>query len=704
MEKRLSADASRSVPVDDVAGQAATRRDGGRLRWELLAFLELSALCGMAVAQPLLDVFGRSPDFLIFHRAGTADVLLLVAAITLIPALVLWGIGASIGLAGRRVRSASQAVLLGMVLALLAVQVGKSLTPLRGPALVAVAALLGVALAVVYPRFSAPRQVLRVAAVGPLVFVLLFVFGSAASPVLLNRGEGGSVAGTAVGPHPPVVMLIFDELPLLSLLDDQGRIDAQRYPNFSRLAGEATWYRNATAVAGSTTWAMPAMLTGRYPGRTPEAPHYSRYPDNLFTVLGDAYQIQAWESIAQLCPPEHCRGRSGQDRGGLPMMLREGADLFAQIVSPRESLANPTETLREPTLADETRARDRDPDVGPEFRFNRLGESQPARYTEFVDALRPTSEPTLRFLHLLMPHSPWTYLPSGTKYEGPGGLPLDGPWWARLAHQRHIAQVGYTDRLLGGILDTLEESGQYDDALIVVTSDHGNSFSEGISGRDLDEAQRAAAELAWVPLLIKEPGQRTGRVDDRNWEHVDLLPTLADHAGVRLPGPVDGISALGEERRTGDKRFSRSPGDTVVIDGPAHFAAIRQGSAARPALPAVPELALVGKAVADLPVTEGGPPVTVANLEAYADVRPDSGHLPALAHGYLPDGVAAGTPVAVALNGRIGTVALAAPDKEERLRFAGLITDESLFTAGPNSVEVYLVTGDGTGLRRLSPR
>ena len=64
------------------------------MRWELLAFLELCALCGMAVAQPLLDVFGRSPDFFIFHRAGTADVLLLVAAVTLTPALVLWGIGA----------------------------------------------------------------------------------------------------------------------------------------------------------------------------------------------------------------------------------------------------------------------------------------------------------------------------------------------------------------------------------------------------------------------------------------------------------------------------------------------------------------------------------------------------------------------------------------------------------------------------------
>jgi arylsulfatase A-like enzyme len=48
----------------------------------------------------------------------------------------------------------------------------------------------------------------------------------------------------------------------------------------------------------------------------------------------------------------------------------------------------------------------------------------------------------------------------------------------------------------------------------------------------------------WVPLFIKEPGQRAAKVDDHNWEHVDLLPTLADYAGVRLPWPVDGRSAL----------------------------------------------------------------------------------------------------------------------------------------------------------------
>ena len=656
----------------------------------------------MAIAQPLLDVFGRSPDFFIFHGAGPAEILLFVAAVTLNPALVLWGMGASALLAGARVRSAVHAVLLGVVFAILAVQVGKALSPLRGLPLGALAAVVGAGLAVGCLRFSVPRQVLRVASVGPLVFVALFLFASAASPVVLHRGAGGTSSGIAVGPHPPVVVLVFDELPLVSLLGDDGEIDADRLPNFARLAGKSTWYRNATTVSGKTTFAVPAMLTGRYPSDEPEAPHYSRYPENLFTLLGGTYQIEAWENITQLCPPERCRGRPGQARGGLPTMLRESADLFRQLASPRDSLKDPTATFREPTLADEMRERDRDPDVGPEFRMNRLGENQPARFTEFLSTFRPTTDPTMRFLHLLMPHSPWTYLSSGARYDGPGGLPFDGQWWARLTHERHLEQVGYTDLLLGEALRALEKTGQYDESLIIVTSDHGNSFSEGVSGRKLDDAQRAAAELAWVPLLVKEPGQSAGRVDDRNWEHVDLLPTIADYAGVEVPWPVDGLSARGQERATNEKRFARTPGDVVTITDPAHFAAVRQGSAARPLLPEIPELDLIGRPVDEFTISDRGPAATVENLAAFADVTPDGHRIPALAYGWLPETVEPGTPVAIALNGRIGSVALAAPDVKKKLRFAGLIADRTLFRAGVNELELFVVTDGGTGLQRIA--
>ncbi|MFL6267492.1 MAG: hypothetical protein ACJ75C_15795, partial [Actinomycetes bacterium] len=56
------------------------------------------------------------------------------------------------------------------------------------------------------------------------------------------------------------MVFALDELPLASLLDTQGHIDASNFPNLAWLAERSTWYRNAT---GTTQWirdAFPSML------------------------------------------------------------------------------------------------------------------------------------------------------------------------------------------------------------------------------------------------------------------------------------------------------------------------------------------------------------------------------------------------------------------------------------------------------------
>ena len=56
----------------------------------LWAFLELFALVGFVVAQPTLDVLGKAPDFFLFRQAGRGEILILVLAVTVLPALGLW--------------------------------------------------------------------------------------------------------------------------------------------------------------------------------------------------------------------------------------------------------------------------------------------------------------------------------------------------------------------------------------------------------------------------------------------------------------------------------------------------------------------------------------------------------------------------------------------------------------------------------------
>lgn len=696
------------------AEQVRTRRPvgpgpGRALRWrdELPRLLEIVALCGLVITQPLLDVTGRSPDFFLFHGAGPAQILLLVAVVALVPPLGLWVAGLLVGLAPPRptVRAAAHTVTLSVLLGALAVQVGKHLTPLRGVSLLVLAALLGAAGGYAYRRWRGPGQLLRLASVGPLVFALLFVFASPAAAVVLPRGEPDASGATEVasgGAHPPVVMLVLDEFPLVSLLGTDGTVDARRFPHFARLAAESTWYRNATAVSGWTPYALPAMLTGRYPARE-AAPHYSQYPENLFTAFSGSHDIRAQETISQLCPPSRCERRADSRAGGLPVLLRESAGLLAQLVSPYDSDVDPETSYRETTRREAGPGGGPDPSptpTDPKFRWGALDENQPARFTEFLAGLRPTPRPTLHFLHLLLPHSPWNYLPSGVRYGSPPGMPNDGDGWVSLAYQRHLAQVQYTDRLLGETLRTLDESGLYDDALVVVTADHGVSFTPGVQGRSMDAVDRSPGEVLWVPLFVKEPGQRAGRFDDRNWEQVDLLPTVADLAGVEVPWSVDGVAARRGTRERADKRYHNEPTTRAEIPGPATFAALTSG-AARPVLPPPPRPELIGRPVTDFPVRQSEASASVANLTDFDRIDPDSGQLPALVYGSVSDSVPTGTVLAIAVNGRIGAVVpVVAPDPGGR-RFGGLVPDESLFVPGGNRVEIFTV-GDGPTLHRLA--
>jgi hypothetical protein len=107
--------------------------------------------------------------------------------------------------------------------------------------------------------------------------------------------------------------------------------------------------------------------------------------------------------------------------------------------------------------------------------------------------------------------------------------------------QRHVLQVQYVDALVGRLLDALRAHGMYDRAVIVVTADHGASFTTGQPRRPVDADN--AGVIAPVPFFVKRPGQTDGRVDDRAVRTIDVLPAIAKAAGVRLPWKADGMPA-----------------------------------------------------------------------------------------------------------------------------------------------------------------
>ncbi len=688
-----------------VPGRATGRSDvprrpsTGRAR----RFGELLALTAFAIAQPVLDVTGRSPDFFLYRRSTPGQLRVLLLLVVAGPPVLLWLAEEVAGLvsaaATRAVHHASMVLLLAAVV----VQVGKHARVVTGIPLAVLALAAGTGLAASLARRPAFRQAVLYATPAPLVFALLFATVSPAG-ALVRPGHGDSRVRALAAKRPPIVFVMFDELPIRALLDDAGKVDARLFPNFARLAARSTWYPNASGVSGWTPYAVPAMLTGRYPQQA-VAPSYLEYPQNLFTLLRHSYDVRAFESIAQLCPPDVCTSGPAGRPTGLAALVRDTAGVAREIASPYP--ASP----RDGAEFGETRSGE-----SPTFRFGQAGANQPQRLTTFIDGLAPRGRPTFDFLHLVMPHVPWRFLPSGRLYDGsplrfvlpkpPENsaakmLAVD-PAVSLVQRQRLLLQLVYTDGLLGQLLDRMARTGLLDEALLVVTADHGEGLAPSAHWRFLDD--RNAADLAWVPLFVKTPGQRSGLVDPRNEEHVDLVPTIADLLDVRVPWQVDGRSLYGPERPMATKRWYDVPGRPRTIETAGWLAKAHRGIAERTARPdrGVHGLFAVGSVEGSYGVTvesltRGSPATVRATLDGVIDIEhvsPASGSVPAMLYGNLSGPVpGASRWLAVSVNGTVaGAVVATQGLRDHRWRFMGMV-DDRFFVEGRNDVRMYIVEG-----------
>jgi arylsulfatase A-like enzyme len=104
---------------------------------------------------------------------------------------------------------------------------------------------------------------------------------------------------------------------------------------------------------------------------------------------------------------------------------------------------------------------------------------------------------------------------------------------------RYDGEIRFMDHHLGRLLEALRSLGRYEDALIVIVSDHGELFGEhGM----MEHGHALYEELLRVPLLVRFPkGRDGGRFEDATVSGVDILPLIAHEAGFPLPPGVEGV-------------------------------------------------------------------------------------------------------------------------------------------------------------------
>jgi len=104
---------------------------------------------------------------------------------------------------------------------------------------------------------------------------------------------------------------------------------------------------------------------------------------------------------------------------------------------------------------------------------------------------------------------------------------------------RYDEAIVYVDHHLGRFADWLKDMGLFDDGLLVVSADHGESF---VKGYGLHGGPMLHDALIRVPLILKEPTQRTGRRLDVLAEQIDLMPTILDLVNIPIEGAGEGRS------------------------------------------------------------------------------------------------------------------------------------------------------------------
>ena len=711
----------------------------------LTQFLLLVLLASLALSQPLFSLLGNQAEFLVAHDMRPATLLIFALTLGL---LIPVAIGALPLLLGRLHRAAGDFLFHLLFLALvttIALPLIKKLD-WTGWGALAAAVLAALACLILYRRAPAVRLFFTYLAPAVLVFPVAFLFFSRATALFLPDDGSSRLGLVPLASTPDIVFLVLDELPVVSLLTPELEINRQRFPNFARLADQSNWYVAATTGAEVTVDAVPEALTGlEARPEVSELPISANFPRNLFTLLQEHYQFQVSETNTRLCPRELCRLAKSAPAGGhdWSVFTSDLGLVFLHLVLPARwsgelpSVSNGwagfgQETAQPPNTGQDLENAIAVADLAKQVNWRTRG----SQFEEFIDSIQQAERPQLYFFHSLLPHRVWRYLPDGRQYlvnevweaiDDPG--PEHGEFMARIfghiwqddelavqtARKRHLLQVQYVDTLLGRLLDRMQSQDMLRDSLVIVIGDHGASFIPGHPRRAITE--QSLSDIAGVPLIIKLPGQTTGKRIQTPASLADILPTIVEIMGAKPEWDFDGASLLGPEPAARSTiQVKNAAGAAFGYSTEQHITHLRRRAAefdtgfGQGRVITFANIGWAGDLLGKAPEVFNLAPAAAGNafLEApqlYAAVDKQSGFIPLHVKGAL-DGLplsAYPADLAIAVNGVIHAVTRTFTIPGHERRFETLLPPDAL-QDGHNELQVYLVNREpgAIGLAELA--
>jgi|GEM_PF-2897410 len=324
-------------------------------------------------------------------------------------------------------------------------------------------------------------------------------------------------------------------------------------PNIDAFAKSADVYNNFYACSTFTTPGIAAILTGRYPSQTQTYQLGSMlYGENVYRTLPAILKTEGYRTGSVFANPYAMR----------LMGTTHGA--FDRIVCPSQigmGQFPPPEILATPGIPDVMDLNMRLLTVTglavPGLRQRETLEPPTETFAAAKAMLSELKEPFFVWIHVMAPHAP--YLPSeGFRYSflAPGQFDSrqdmlhpqvmerskgavkikDDIAKVRLRYDEWILQA---DSAFGDFMAFMDSSGLSANTVTMVSADHGEVFDQGNFGHGGDEFHRS---LIHIPMILKTPGQTTGRRINTVADQTSIAPTVLDFAGLPKPAWMAGLS------------------------------------------------------------------------------------------------------------------------------------------------------------------
>ena len=323
----------------------------------------------------------------------------------------------------------------------------------------------------------------------------------------------------AIGPGNPVVWIVFDEWDYDLTFR---RRDGVVFPEVERLRKQSVFLENVRAAGKSTLMAMPGLLLGQIVKEyRPATASGAR-----FVTVGATESFPGPRTIFD-------SARQFGYRSGIVGWYHPYCRIFADVVDTcvwddlRLSFLRPQGSLGERTAASlrESIELENLPFAGPSNATLRHF-STVRMMVEQGSLAASHSGRSFSFLHLPVPHAPFFRLDAGGRL-----VPLP------TRDESYDAGLEALDRALGSVRRAMEQSGVWDEALVVVTSDHPyrHQFEGGYGN-------------GHVPMMIKFPHQTAPVTYSHPFQAVETKSLIEDFMQGTVASPERAVAWL--ERST----------------------------------------------------------------------------------------------------------------------------------------------------------